>query len=231
MSDEFTNNVAQKFPNTLNREPIERPWDVAEPRSISPLEKPVEELKKDDLTERIDTLYSELRSSLTVRSALEFDMKKANRILEEVNRVKAEVEKIIEMLRVMDEYKRAGRTLSFTSESGTPAAERRSSRTSTGNEISGEADRKEGDLRISQEGDRDRTGSGCPEIDRRPSWSASRLGPDKEGTGDGSDFLSEDHPSIGPRQSRIAPPTGGPEQGAPEASRVPVQIDLPPRGE
>jgi len=106
MSDEFTNNVAQKFPNTLNREPIERPWDVAEPRSISPLEKPVEELKKDDLTEQIDTLYSELRSSLTVRSALEFDMKKANRILEEVNRVKAEVEKIIEMLRVMDEYMR-----------------------------------------------------------------------------------------------------------------------------
>ena len=106
MSDEFTNNVAQKFPNTLNREPIERPWDVAEPRSISPLRKPMEELKKDDLTERINTLYSELRSSLTVRSALEFDLKKANRILEEVNRAKAEVEKIIEMLRVMDEYMR-----------------------------------------------------------------------------------------------------------------------------
>jgi hypothetical protein len=51
-------------------------------------------------------LYSELRSSLTVRSALEFDLKKANRILEEVNRVKAEVEKIVEMLRVMDEYMR-----------------------------------------------------------------------------------------------------------------------------
>ncbi|MFB3885932.1 MAG: hypothetical protein ACE144_11945 [Thermodesulfobacteriota bacterium] len=106
MSDEFTNNVAQKFPNTLSRESIERPWDVAEPRSISPLRKPMEELKKDDLAERIDTLYSELRSSLTVRSALEFDLKKANRILEEVNRVKAEVEKIIEMLRVMDEYVR-----------------------------------------------------------------------------------------------------------------------------
>jgi hypothetical protein len=106
MSDEFTNNVAQKFPNTLNREPIERPWDVAEPRSVSPLKKPGEELKKDDLAERIDMLYSELRSSLTVRSALEFDLKKANRILEEVNRVKAEVEKIIEMLRVMDEYMR-----------------------------------------------------------------------------------------------------------------------------
>ena len=106
MSDEFTNNVAQKFPNTLSREPIERPWDVAEPMSISHLKKPVEESKKDDLTERIDTLYSELRSSLTVRSALEFDLKKANRILEEVNRVKAEVEKIIEMLRVMDEYMR-----------------------------------------------------------------------------------------------------------------------------
>jgi len=106
MSDEFTNNVAQKFPNTLNKEPIERPWDVAEPKSITPLKKFTEEPKKDDLTERIDTLYSELRSSLTVRSALEFDLKKANRILEEVNRVKAEVEKIIEMLRVMDEYMR-----------------------------------------------------------------------------------------------------------------------------
>jgi len=106
MSDEFTNNVAQKFPNTLNKEPIERPWDVAEPKSITPLKKFTEEPKKDDLTDRIDTLYSELRSSLTVRSALEFDLKKANRILEEVNRVKAEVEKIIEMLRVMDEYMR-----------------------------------------------------------------------------------------------------------------------------
>ncbi len=105
MSDEFTNNVAQKFPNTLNRESIERPWDVPESRPNSHLKKPVEE-KKDDLTERIDTLYAELRSSLTVRSALEFDLKKANRILEEVNRVKAEVEKIIEMLRVMDEYMR-----------------------------------------------------------------------------------------------------------------------------
>ncbi len=104
MSDEFANNVAQKFPNTLNKEPIERPWDVAEPRTISPLKRPAEESKKDDLTERIDTLYSELRSSLTVRSALEFDLKKANRILEEVNRVKGEVEKIVEMLRVMDEY-------------------------------------------------------------------------------------------------------------------------------
>jgi hypothetical protein len=106
MSDEFTNNVAQKFPNTLNKEPIERPWDVAEVHSLSPLRKPVEESKKDDLTERIDTLYSELRSSLTVRSALELDLKKANRILGEVNRVKAEVEKIVEMLRVMDEYMR-----------------------------------------------------------------------------------------------------------------------------
>jgi hypothetical protein len=106
MSDEFTNNVAQKFPNTLTKEPIERPWDVAESRSVSPLKKTLEEPRKDDLTERIDTLYSELRSSLTVRSALEFDLKKAGRILEEVNRVKAEVEKIVEMLRVMDEYMR-----------------------------------------------------------------------------------------------------------------------------
>ncbi len=104
MSDEFTNNVAQKFPNTLNKEPIERPWDVTEPRHLSSLKKPLEESKKDDLVDRIDTLYSELRSSLTVRAALEFDLKKANRILEEVNRIKAEVEKIIEMLRVMDEY-------------------------------------------------------------------------------------------------------------------------------
>jgi len=104
MSDEFTNNVAQKFPNTMSKEMIERPWDVAEPRPISPVKKLVEESKKEDLMERIDSLYSELRSSLTVRSALEFDLKKANRILEEVNRIKAEVEKIVEMLRVMDEY-------------------------------------------------------------------------------------------------------------------------------
>ena len=104
MSDEFTNNVEEKFPNTLSKEPIERPWDVSEPKSISPLRKSMEELKKDDLAERIDMLYSELRSSLTVRSALEFDLRKANRILEEVNRGKAEVEKVVEMLRVMDEY-------------------------------------------------------------------------------------------------------------------------------
>ena len=104
MSDEFTNNVAQKFPNTLSRDPVERPWDVAEPKSISPLRKPMDEPKKDDLAERVDLLYSELRSSLTVRSALDFDLKKANRILEEVTRIKAEIEKIVEMLRVMDEY-------------------------------------------------------------------------------------------------------------------------------
>jgi hypothetical protein len=66
----------------------------------------MDEPKKNDLAERVDMLYSELRSSLTVRSALEFDLKKANRILEEVNRVKAEVEKVVEMLRVMDEYMR-----------------------------------------------------------------------------------------------------------------------------
>jgi hypothetical protein len=106
MSDEFTNNVAQKFPNTLNKEPIERPWDVTEPKVISPLKKPGEELKRDDISERIHNLYSELRSSLTVRSALEYDLKKANRILEEANRIKVEVEKIIEMLKVMEEYMR-----------------------------------------------------------------------------------------------------------------------------
>jgi len=104
MSDEFTNNVAQKIPNTLNKDPIERPWDVMGQKLISPMKNVGEDLKRDDLAERIHTLYSELRSSLTVRSALEYDLKKANRILEEVNRIKAEVEKVIEMLRVMEEY-------------------------------------------------------------------------------------------------------------------------------
>jgi hypothetical protein len=106
MSDEFTNNVAQKFPNTVNKEAvaIERPWDVIEPKAISSVKRLAEDSKRDDLTERIHTLYSELRSSLTVRSALEFDLRKANRILEEVNRVKEEVEKVIEMLRAMEEY-------------------------------------------------------------------------------------------------------------------------------
>jgi len=104
VSDEFTNNVAQKFPNTSNREAVEKPWDVTEPRLISPIKKVAEESKRDEIADRVHTLYSELRSSLTVRSALEFDLKKANRILEEVNRIKMEVEKIIEMLRVMEEY-------------------------------------------------------------------------------------------------------------------------------
>jgi len=104
MSDEFSNAVAQKFPNTLNKEPIERPWDVNEPTPITPIRKLTEESKREDITDRIHTLYSELRTSLTVRSALEYDLKKANRVLEEVNRTKAEVEKIIEMLRVMEEY-------------------------------------------------------------------------------------------------------------------------------
>jgi hypothetical protein len=63
-----------------------------------------EESKREDMTERIHHLYSELRSSLTVPAALQFDLKKANQILEEVSRIKAEVEKIIEMLRVMEEY-------------------------------------------------------------------------------------------------------------------------------
>lgn len=104
MSDEFTNNVAQKIPNILSKDPIERPWDVTGQRLTSPMKNPGEDLKRDDLTERIHTLYSELRSSLTVRPALEYDLKKANRILEEVSRIKAEVERIIEMLRVMEEY-------------------------------------------------------------------------------------------------------------------------------
>jgi hypothetical protein len=104
VSDEFTNNVAQKFPNTLNRELVEKPWDVTEPKLVSSVKKIGEESKRDDMTEHIHTLYSELRSSLTVPAALEFDLKRANRILEEVNRIKVEVEKIIEMLRVMEEY-------------------------------------------------------------------------------------------------------------------------------
>jgi hypothetical protein len=104
MSDEFTNNVAQKIPNTLSKESIERPWDVAGQKLISPVRTLGEEPKRDELTERIHTLYSELRASLTVRSALEYDLKRANRILEEVNRIKTEVEKVIEMLRVMEEY-------------------------------------------------------------------------------------------------------------------------------
>jgi hypothetical protein len=104
MSDEFTNNVAQKIPNTSNKETIERPWDVSGQKFISPVKSLGEEPKRDELTERIHTLYSELRSSLTVRSALEYDLKKANGILEEMNRIKAEVEKVIEMLHVMEEY-------------------------------------------------------------------------------------------------------------------------------
>jgi hypothetical protein len=108
MTDEFTNNVAQKFPNTVSKEAsvIERPWDVIEPKGIASVKRLGDDTKRDDLTDRIHTLYSELRSSLTVRSALEFDLKKATRILEEVNRVKGEVEKIIEMLRAMEEYMR-----------------------------------------------------------------------------------------------------------------------------
>ncbi len=104
MPDEFTNHVAQKFPNTLSKDPIERPWDVPEPAIGSSVKKLGEDLKKDDLTDRIHTLYAELRTSLTVRSALEYDLKKANRLLEEISRVKIEVEKIIEMLGVMEEY-------------------------------------------------------------------------------------------------------------------------------
>ncbi len=104
MQDEFANNVAQKFPNTTNKFQVERPWDVAEARSVSPLKKMGEESKQDELTDRIHTLYSDLRSSLTVPSALEVDLKKANRVLEEVNRIKGEVEKIIEMLRAMEDY-------------------------------------------------------------------------------------------------------------------------------
>lgn len=103
MTDEFANNVAQKFPNTQSKETVERPWDVTESKVVTSIKRQ-EDGKREDLTERIHGLYSELRSSLTVRPALEFDLKRAHRILEEVNRVKAEVEKIIELLKVMEEY-------------------------------------------------------------------------------------------------------------------------------
>jgi hypothetical protein len=103
MSDEFANNVAQKFPNTVTREVAERPWDVVEPTPVS-LIKRADEPERDKAVERIDLLYSELRSSLTLPAALEYDLRRANGVLDEINRVKAEVEKIIEMLRVMEEY-------------------------------------------------------------------------------------------------------------------------------
>jgi archaellum component FlaC len=106
MTDEFTNNVAQKFPNTLNKESIEKPWDVAESKVVSSIKRTVEEPKREEITDRIHTLYSELRTSLTVRSALEFDLKRANRVLEEVNKIKSEVEKIVEMLKAMEDYMR-----------------------------------------------------------------------------------------------------------------------------
>ncbi len=106
MTDEFTNNVAQKFPNTLNKDPVEKPWDVSDPKGISPIKRLAEDSRKEEIADRIHTLYSELRSSLTVRSALEYDLKRANRVLEEILKVKAEVEKIIEMLKTMEEYMR-----------------------------------------------------------------------------------------------------------------------------
>jgi hypothetical protein len=105
MTDEFANNVAQKFPNTQVRETMERPWDVTESKVVTSLKRP-EDGKKEPLTERIHGLYAELRSSLTVRSALELDLKGALQVLEEVTQVKAEVEKLVEMLRAMEIYMR-----------------------------------------------------------------------------------------------------------------------------
>ena len=82
---------------------MERPWNVPG-NSPSSFQRLGGDVKKDDLVERVDQLYSDLRSSLTIRSALEYDRKKANQLLEEVNRIKREVEKIVEMLNAMDEY-------------------------------------------------------------------------------------------------------------------------------
>ena len=105
MMDEFSSTIPQKFPTTVNnKDPIERPWDVTETRSGAALKRLGEESKRDELGDRIDSLYSELRTSLTVRAALEYDLKKASHVLEEVSRIKTEVEKIVEMLRVMEEY-------------------------------------------------------------------------------------------------------------------------------
>jgi chaperonin cofactor prefoldin len=73
---------------------------------VSSIKRTVEEPKREEITDRIHTLYSELRTSLTVRSALEFDLKRASRVLEEVNKIKAEVERIIEMLKAMEDYMR-----------------------------------------------------------------------------------------------------------------------------
>ena len=103
MTDEFANNVAQKFPNTQAKETMERPWDVTESKVVTSLRRQ-EDGKKEALTERIHGLYAELRSSLTVRAALELDLQKAVQVLEEVNQVKAEVEKVVEMLRAMETY-------------------------------------------------------------------------------------------------------------------------------
>jgi hypothetical protein len=105
MTDEFANNVAQKFPNTQVRETMERPWDVTESKVVTSLKRQ-EDGKNEALTERIHGLYAELRSSLTVRSALELDLKRALQLLEEVTQVKTEVEKIVEMLRAMETYMR-----------------------------------------------------------------------------------------------------------------------------
>ncbi len=105
MTDEFANNVAQKFPNTQVRETMERPWDVTESKVVTSLKRQ-EDGEKEALTERIHGLYAELRSSLTVRSALELDLKRALQLLEEVTQVKTEVEKIVEMLRAMETYMR-----------------------------------------------------------------------------------------------------------------------------
>ncbi len=105
MADEFSKAIPQQVPNTLNQKvPIEKPWDVREKNVISLQERTGEELKRDDLAERIHTLYSELRSSLIVPSALKVDLKKARQMLEEVSQVKIELEKMIEMFEFMEKY-------------------------------------------------------------------------------------------------------------------------------
>ncbi len=105
MADEFSKAIPQQVPNTLNQKvPIEKPWDVREKNVISLQERTEEELKRDDVSERVHTLYNELRSSLIVPSALKVDLKKARQMLEEVSQVKIEVEKMIEMFEFMEKY-------------------------------------------------------------------------------------------------------------------------------
>jgi hypothetical protein len=91
MNDEFTNDVPDMFRNAEMRGceeskgSVKRPWNVSG-NSPGFLQRAGDDPKRNDLAERVDKLYSELRSSLTIFSALEYDHKKADQRLEEVNK-------------------------------------------------------------------------------------------------------------------------------------------------